>query len=52
MRIRTKVLLAIHHVIVAGALLGAGAQAQMVKGVGTISLKSGESAELALYILW
>jgi hypothetical protein len=50
MRVLGTALLTIFHVGMAGSLLGAGAQAQNVKNVQTIALKSGESAELgALY---
>ena len=46
MRVLAKAFLTIFHVGIAGSLLGAGAQAQNVKRVQTIALKSGESADL------
>src|SRR5258708_33604734 len=48
MRVWAKALLTIFHVGIAGSLLGAGAQAQNVKNVRTIALKSGESDELTV----
>jgi hypothetical protein len=51
MRVSAKALLTIFHVGIAGSLLGAGAQAQIMKqNVQTIALKSGETTDLgALY---
>ena len=46
MRALAKAILTIFHVGIVGSLLGAGAQAQNVKNVPTIALKSGESADL------
>src|ERR1700674_4640546 len=46
MRVLAKALLTIFHIGIAGSLLGAGAQAQNVKNVRTIALKSGESDQL------